>query len=156
MTQTTAGLSFTAAQVWISDDVGVGWIDLGPHFASVAVSGGERATGEQNTGDGTLPIVKGGDRASTDVTVRFVYTEGADPEPFETLRAVHEGATGAIEMQYAVSGGASEVWFHADEGSILTNLSYPGGEAGDGAVVMCEFVVKCAALTKAAASIAAG
>ena len=154
MTQTTGGLSFYKAVVFISDDVGVSWNDITGYSASVAVSGGERNIGEQNTGDGVTPIVKGGDRAGTEVTVRFVYTEGADPEPFESLRAVHESAGGAIEIQWAPSGGGATIWFHSDA-AILKNLTYPGGEHGTGEVVMCEFVVACAALTKAATSIAA-
>lgn len=155
MTQTTAGLSFVAAKVFVSDDVGVSWEDLTPYGASVATSGGERSTGEVNTLDGVLPIVKGGDRASSTVTVRFVYTESADPHPFALLEAVHAG-DGEMELQWGPAGaGGGGFWFHADA-AILTNLTYPGGDAGTGDPIVCEFVVKTAALTKAAASIAAG
>lgn len=154
MTQTTAGLAFTNAVVWFSDDAQVSWIDLNAWGAAVAQSGGERSTGETNTFDGVLPIVKGGDRASTDLTIRFVYTEEADPAPFEALRLVHESAGGALQVQYAPSGapaGGSWFWFHAD--GILTNLTYPGGEAGPGDPIMCEFVIKCDELAKSAASL---
>lgn len=154
MTQTTEGLAFTKAAVWISDDAKVSWIDIGAWGASVAASGGERSTGEVNTYDGVLPILKGGDRASTTLTVRFVYTEEADPAPFEALRLVHESAAGALQVQYAPSGapaGDSWFWFHAD--GILTNLTYPGGDAGPGDPVMCEFIIKCDELAKSAASL---
>lgn len=155
MTQTTAGLSFVAAKVFVSDDVGVSWEDLNPYGAAVATSGGERSTGELNTLDGVLPIVKGGDRASSDVTIRFAYTESADPHPFALLEAVHAG-DGLIEVQWGPAGaGGGGFWFHADNG-ILTNLTYPGGEAGPGDPIICEFVVKTAGFTKAGASIAAG
>jgi len=154
MVQTTAGLAFTKAQVWISDDEKVSWLNISGYGASVAPSGGERSTGEINTFDGVLPIVKGGDRASSTVTVRFVYTEEADPAPFEALRLVHEGASGALEVQWAPSGApaaGSWFWFHAD--GILTNLTYPGGEAKPGTPILCEFVVKCDEFAKSAASI---
>lgn len=155
MTQTTAGLSFVAAKVFISDDVGVSWINLSPYASSVATGGGERAAGEQNTLDGALPIVKGGDRASSTVTVRFAYTEEADPGPFAVLEAVHAG-DGEIEVQWGPSGvGDAGFWFHADA-AILTNLTYPGGEAAPGDPIMCEFVVKVATLAKSGASVAAG
>lgn len=155
MTQTTAGLSFVAAKVFISDDVGVGWINLSPYASSVATGGGERAKGEQNTLDGAVPIVKGGDRAGSTLTVRFIYTEEADPKPFDALRIVHESANPALHVQYAPGGipaaGETGFWFHAD--GILTNLTYPGGEAGPGDLILCEFVVACAELAKADASI---
>jgi len=153
MVQTTGALSFTKARVFISDDVGVSWKDVTSYGASIAIGGGERAGGEQNTYDGPIPVIKAGKRAGTTLTCRFVYTEGADPHPFETLRAVHETDDGAIEVQYAPEAGG--FWYHADAGSYLENLLYPGGEAKPGDIVMSEFVVKCASLTKASASIAA-
>jgi len=155
MVQTTAGLSFTAAEVFLSDDIGVSWETISGYVASVATSGGERSTGEVNTLTGVLPILKGGDRSSTTVTVRFVYTEAADPHPFALLEAVHAG-DGEMEVQWSPSGvGDAGFWFHADN-AILTNLTYPGGEAKPGTPIICEFVVKTAQLAKSGASIAAG
>lgn len=152
MAQTTAGLSFVAAKVFISDDVGASWINLSPYAASVATSGGERSTGEVNTLDGALPIVKGGDRASSTLAVRFAYTEEADPGPFAVLEAVHAG-DGEMEVQYSPSGvGDAGFWFHADK-AILTSLGYPGGEAAPGDPITCEFVVKVATLAKSGASV---
>lgn len=155
MAQTTEGLAFTKATVWYSDDAKATWVNISSHGAAVAPGGGERSAGEQNTFDGVTPIVKAGDRAATTLTVRFVYTEEDDPKPFDALRIVHESATAAVHVQYAPGGipaaGETGFWFHAD--GILTNLTYPGGEAGPGDPILCEFVVTCAALTKADASI---
>lgn len=155
MTQTTAGLAFTKAQVWISDDAKVTWFDIGGVGAAVAPSGGERSAGEVNTLDSALPIIKGGDRAATILAVRFVYTEEvADTGIFDMLRVVHESADPALEVQYSPSGapaGETFFWFHAD--GILINLTYPGGEAGPGDVILCEFVVKCDELAKSTASL---
>lgn len=153
MAQTTAGLSFVAAQVFISDDVGVSWTELTGHGASIAVSGGDRAAGEQNTFAGVLPIVKFGKRSSIDVTCRYVFTE-EDADPFNVIRAVHESDEGAIDLQYSPSGDADGFWFDTGAAGLIS-FTYPGGESGDGAVSMCEFVVKCASLTKADASTAA-
>lgn len=155
MTQTTEGLAFTKATVWYSDDAKVTWVNISGEGAAIAVSGGERSTGEVNTFDSALPVVKGGDRASTNLTVRFVYTEEADPKPFDALQLVHHAVNPAIHVQYAPGGipaaGEAGFWFHAD--GILTNLTYPGGEAGSGDPILCEFVVKCASLARSAASI---
>jgi len=156
MTQTTGGLSFLAARVLVSAD-GSSWVNVSGEAASVAVSGGDRATGEQNTMDGDMPIVKAGKRASIDLTVRGVYTETA-AEFFETLRAIYETAGGACWIQYAPAGD-DEFWFHSADGAdaltsgILTSPGYPGGDVSSGDVIMSEFVVKVAQLVKATASV---
>jgi len=140
-------MSFVEAYVFCSPD-GSTWTDMAGHGASVAVSGGTRSTGEQNTFDGVTPIVKGGDRASTDVTCRFVYTETAS-EPFDVAQTAHESASGAFYVKYRALNGGN--WFSTGLG-VIRDLLYPGGEAGTGDVVMSEFIVKCAALTDAATS----
>lgn len=147
MTQTANGMSFVQALVFISPD-GSTWTDASGHGASVAESGGDRQIGEQNTFDGVLPIVKGGDRSATDVTVRFVYTEDAD-EPFDVARTAHEGTDPEFWVQYRAKSGGN--WFKTGSG-VIGSLRYPQGEAGSGEVILSEFMVKCAGLTEAAAS----
>lgn len=147
MTQTTSGMSFVNAVVFGSPD-GSTWTDMSGHGASVAESGGDREVGEQNTFDGALPIIKGGDRVSTDVTVRFVYTETVS-EPFDIARTAHEGTDPEFWVQYRPKTGGN--WFKTGAGVIKT-LRYPQGETPSGDVVMSEFVVACAGLTEAAAS----
>lgn len=151
MTQTTGAMSWIAARGFLSDDLAVSWTDIGPAGVSVAVSGGERSTGEQNTMDGDTPVLKSGKRASLAVTVRFVYTEEAT-EPFELARAQYETAGGAFRFQWGPKDG---FWYDTGDG-IITNLLYPGGEVGPGTIIMSEFVVKCASITKATSSTAAG
>lgn len=148
MTQTTDGMAFTAAKVFVSPD-GSTWTDVSGFGASVAVSGGERAVGEQQTFDGDTPIIKAGDRSSVELTVRYVYTEEAT-DPFEVLRAQHEVVGGAMYAMYSPKGGTN-YWFKTGAG-ILVKPGYPGGESGSGEVIMSEFVIKCAALSKADAS----
>lgn len=148
MPQTTDGMSFIEAFVFVSPD-GTTWTDVTGEGASVAVSGGERATGEQHTfGAEPEPIVKAGKKASVDVTVRFVYTETAS-DPFDICQTAHESQDGEFWCQYRPKSGGN--WFKTGQ-SIITSLLYPGGEAGAGDVVMSEFVVKCASLSDAAAS----
>lgn len=147
MSQTTDGTTFRAAQVFVSAD-NSNWTDVSGHGASVAVSGGERTVGSQATFSGDTPIVSGGKRNATQVTVRYVYTETA-AEPFEILRAIHEDPPGTIYLQYQVK--TSGVWYKTGSG-ILENPGYPAGEAGSAETVMSEFVMSCAALTKEAAS----
>ena len=147
MSQTTNGMSFVKAQVWVSPD-GSAWTNVSGHGASVAVGGGERDVGEQNTFDGYKPIVKGGDRKATEVTVKFVYTE-EDSEPCDVCETAHDSDDTEFWVQYQVK--SSGKWFKTGAG-ILANLVYPQGEAGKGEVILSEFVVKCAGLTKEDAS----
>ena len=147
MAQTANGIAFTKALVYISPD-GSTWTDASGHGASVKEDGGDRAVGEQNTFDGVLPIVKGGDRKATNITVRFVYTPDTD-EPFDVLETAHISDDPEFWVQYQPE--TSDNWFKTNAG-VLKTLRYPQGEAGDGKVVMSEFVVACAGLTEAAAS----
>ena len=145
MAQTTNGMTWIAALVFVSAD-GSTWTDVSGHGASVNVSGAERKAAEQNTMSGDTPIVKPDKRGALDVTVRFVYTEEAS-DPFEILRAIHED-DGVCHVQYSPKDG---FWFNTGAG-VLLKPGYPGGEAGSGNLVMSEFVVKAASLTKADAS----
>ena len=148
MGQTTAGLAWVKAKVFVSPD-GSTWTDVSGHGASVAVSGGERVVGAQHTMEGDVAIIKGGKRNPLQLTVRYVYTEEA-ADPFEIIRAIHEDAPGDFYVQYTpVDPGG--FWFKTGLG-VLENPGYPGGEAGSGDIVMSEFVMTCASLSKAAAS----
>jgi len=146
MSQTENGMSFRAAKAFVSSDNAT-WTDLGGFGASVATTGGDRATGEQNTFDGDTPIVKPGKRASLDVTCRYVYTEEVS-DPFEVLRAIYETAGGQCYFQYSPKDG---FWYKTGAG-ILRQFEYPGGDVASGEVIMGQFVVKCASLSKADAS----
>jgi len=146
MAQTENGMSFVAARAFVSAD-GATWTDVSDFGASVAVTGGDRVTGEQNTFVGDTPIVKSGKRGSLDLTCRYVYTEEA-ADPFEVLRAIYETPGGVCYAQYSPKDG---FWFSTGAG-VLMQFEYPGGDASSGDVVMGQFVMKCAALTKAAAS----
>lgn len=147
MAQTTDGMSFRASLGFVSDDEGATWVTIADHGASVAVTGGERTTGEQNTMEGDTPIVKAGKRASIDVTCRYVYTEEA-ADPFEVIRAAYETAGGPLRFQYSPKDG---FWYDTGN-AICIQHQYPGGDVMSGDVIMSEFVIKCASLTKATAS----
>lgn len=146
MGQTTNAKSFIKARVFISPDNSA-WTDVSGHGASVAISGGERVVGGQNTMDGDVPVVKAGKRGVLQLTCRYAYTE-TDSDPFDLLGDQHETEEGPLYCQYTIN---NTVWFKTGLG-VLERPGYPGGDASSGDVILSEFVMSCAQLTRAAAS----
>jgi hypothetical protein len=146
MTQTTNAKSFIKARVFISPDNSA-WTAMSSHGASIAISGGERVVGAQNTMDGDVPIVKAGKRGPIQVTCRYAYTE-TDTEPFDVLTDQHETEGGPLYCQYTID---NSLWFKTGLG-VLERPGYPGGDASSGEVILSEFVMSCVQLSRAAAS----
>jgi len=153
------GLSFVAADVEVRQLAGDTWLSLSCYATSIAVTGGDRGTGEVNVFCDERPIVKAGKKASQDVTVRFVYTEileGADQgwtgskTPFETIREWDDATGGAIEVRYWPAGKTWGNYVFGTEDAIITSFLDPQGEAGSGDPVLGEFTVKTEELHKSA------
>lgn len=150
MTQTTEALTFCAATVEIGAAC-TNFTDISGYGAAVAVSGGDRAYATQHTYDGDVPIIKPGKRDETMLTVRFAYTEEADPAPFETLRAMHQTPCGGpICVRYWPKGsGAPATNFKYETGvTFISTFKWPEGDADSTTIVMGEFTVPCPDLTK--------
>ncbi len=145
MAQTEDGMSFADCKVETSTD-GSDWTDISGFAASVAVSGGDRQSGETYTFDGDTPIIGGGKREPLEVTVRVVYTEGAS-DPFEIVRPVYE-AKSDFYVRWSPKGGASSEFMFTSDAGIITNAPYPGGESGSGNLVMFEFTLKTPKVAK--------
>jgi len=164
MPRTGEGLSFVAADVDVRQAVGDAWLNLSCYATSIAVTGGDRSTGEVNVFCDERPIVKAGKKASQDLTVRFVYTEqmygGGQPHeagetgwagvlsPFETIRLWDDAVGGAIEVRYFPLGRAAGNYVFHTEDVIITSFLDPQGEAGSGDPVLGEFTVKTEELHK--------
>lgn len=151
MPRTTEALSFVAADVDVKQLEADDWLSLSCHATSIAVSGGDRATGEVNVFCDERPIVRAGKKASQDVTVRYVYTEEAvDTGPFETIREWDDAVGGEIWLRYFPLGRTEGNFVFETGQAILTTFLDPGGEAGSGDPVLVEFTVKTEQLTKTA------
>lgn len=146
MPRTTEALSFVAADVEVSQDGSV-WIDLSPYGSSIAVAGGDRATGETNVFDDERPIVKAGKKGSQTVTVRYIYTEEAGG-PFTTMRGWDDTEGGVIYCRYWVAGKVAGNYVFRTGKAILTSFLDPGGEAGSGEPVLCEIQITTEELRK--------
>jgi hypothetical protein len=160
MPRTGNALSFVAADVDIRQAAGDAWLNLSCYATSIAVTGGDRSTGEVNVFCDERPIVKAGKKASQDVTVRFAYTEEMDDDelaetgwagelsPFETIRLWDDAVGGAIEVRYFPAGRAPGNYVFHTEDAIITSFLDPQGEAGSGDPVLGEFTVKTEELHK--------
>ena len=149
MVRTDGGLSFVAADVEVSQD-DITWVDLTDYGGSIAPAGGDRATGEQNVFGDEIPIVKAGKKASRDLVLRFVYTEG-DAEPFHTIRTWDLTEGGVIYARYWPKGKHDLHYGFTTGKAIITHYDDPGGEAGPGDVVMIELAIKCEQLSESLA-----
>lgn len=125
---------------------GSSWTDYSGTTLKITPSGGDRASGEVNTFDGDTPIVTWGKRASVDITVEYVYSEGAS-DLFEALRAAYEAGT-AWYWRWAPKGGQSGEFQFATAAGRITAFEYPKGDAGSGAPVVLTAVQKSASFTK--------
>ena len=162
MARTSDGMSFVAADVQIKQRETDTWLDLSCFATSIAVAGGDRATGEVNVFCDERPIVKAGKKASQDVTVRFVYTEEAgagvlaetgwagDDSPFETIRLWDDSEGGEIWLRYWPGGAVIGNYVFETWQAIITSFLDPQGEAGSGDPVLGEFTVKTEELHKSA------
>jgi len=162
MPRTGEGLSFVAADVDIRQNDADTWLSLSCFATSIAVSGGDRGSGEVNVFCDERPIVKAGKKASQDVTLRFIYTEivegvadgvewaGAQT-PFETIREWDDAVGGAMQIRYWPLG---RTWgnyvFDTGSDSFITSFLDPQGEAGSGDPVLGEVTVKTEEISKSA------
>lgn len=146
MPRTGEGLSFVAADVEVSQD-GAVWTDLANYGSSIAVSGGDRGTGEVNVFSDERPIVKAGKKASQDIVIRYVYTEEV-AGPFATMRSWDDAVGGVIYVRYWPAGKTAANFCYSTGQAIIITFDDPGGEAGSGDPVMCEITAKCEELSR--------
>ena len=138
MAKTIHGMSFIDAQVRASTTCTAPWVNLSGHGASVVVTGGDRAVGEESVHDGDTPIQKPGQRSGREVTVRFVYTEETTG-PFEYLDAAYRTKGGPLGIEWAPKGGDVVGEFIYTTGlGIIKSFRLPQGEALPGEVMMAK------------------
>lgn len=151
MAQTTGAIPRSNFQVQVSTD-GVAWTDISGQAVTVQRSDGDQMIGEQNTADGSSPVVTGSNKkAAETVTVSAVYTEGAT-EAYEVVSARYRGATKTIYLRWAPKGGIGTVagnnmFTCANDAAAaiavpIINCAIPDLDAGSGDPAMIEFSVR--------------
>lgn len=147
MAQTTGAMSPQNMYVGFSAN-GSSWTDASGYANAVAVSGGERQTGEAFTFDGNTPIVKYGKLGYLTITVTGVYTETA--AHIATVAKTAYEAGSAFYVRWSPGGGdAGDLGYTTSAGTVI-NPPYPGGAADTPDPILLEIVVNVASVTVAA------
>lgn len=128
---------------------GTSWTDISGAAASVTPSGGEQHIGEQNTADGSAPVVTGSNKvASRTLEVNCLYTELAG-EAWKVVVARYNGADKTIYLRYSPMGGKTGdqrfVCARDDDTAVLVpivNCLPPETDASTGDPLMFTFSVQ--------------
>lgn len=139
MAQTTDAMTFEDCKVEISPN-GSTWYDASGFANSVAISGGERQTGETYTFDGEFAIVRRGKSEPLEVQLNVVYTE-VTSDPADRMLTAYENGTD-FYVRWSPGGGNIGDYMYTTEVGIITSPPYPGGEAGGGDPVVVSLNLK--------------
>lgn len=147
MAQTTGGMPRSGFKVEVSLN-GSDWTDISGAAATVAPSGGDQLTGEQNTADGSAPVVVGSNKVGArTLEVNCLYTETAG-EPWKIVSNRYNGAVKTIFLRYSPAGGGQGaqrfVCARNDDTAVavpIVNCLPPEVDAGSGDPAMFTFSV---------------
>lgn len=148
MAQTTGAKSRSLFKVEVSTN-GTAWTDISGAAASVTPSGGEQHVGEQNTADGSAPVVTGSNKvASRTLEVNCLYTEVAG-EAWKVVVNKYNSDDKHIFLRYSPMGGNPGdqrfVCARDDNTAIaapIVNCLPPEGDASTGDPLMFSFTVQ--------------
>jgi len=150
MPQATNAITLRAESVEISTDSGSTWSDISGFFNSIGIGGGERNIGEFFTADGDTPVLGAGKRASLELTIRILYTEGVS-DPWVTFLSGYENAS-AIMVRFSPLGGdTNENMFTSTDGYVKSHV-YPQGSVEVGDPTPCELVLQVPSIAKSIVS----
>jgi hypothetical protein len=149
MAQTANAMTFKDCTVSYTTDGSTTWTDCSGFANSIAVTGGERASGEAYTFDGDTAILGKGKRAPLTVTMVAIYTEATTTDPAVALLPYYLAGT-SVGLRWAPRGNAGAtgetLYTTLYTGSVLKNLSYPAGAANSADPTTVELVVLTASI----------
>jgi hypothetical protein len=150
MAQTDDQISGVANYLATSTD-GTSFTDQSGYSNAVEPGSQSRQSGETYTFDGDGALITYGKREPVDLTVRVVYTEDAQSH-WEAARTAFEAGT-RWQVRWCPSGNtAGKFSFTSGADSKITEFNWPAPDAGSPDPILCEYVVRTAAITKAVVS----
>jgi hypothetical protein len=149
MAQTTTQLSFKAVKVEVCLTGTATWTDISGNTNKISVSGPDRTLGEVFTAAGDNPLITAGKLGAVEVTADCVYTE-TTAEVFKVLWDLHVAAGGTdLWIRWTPKGTATGDYRYTSGKGILSKVTPPQGDVGDGKPVMTTVVVKAVSLAQA-------
>lgn len=151
MTQTIGALPSAVGKLEIGTD-GVVWVDISGSAMSLDAPEQARMSGEAYTLDGDIAIITGGKREPMELAFSIVYSEVAN-EAWDEAQDIFETVGGGdVYVRWSPGGGDVGDWQFTSDRGVLTGLTYPGTNAGEGGPIMTGFKVKTAQVTQAVVS----
>ena len=147
MAQTTGAIGFGDCKIETSPNDS-DWTDVSGFSSTVALDGGERATGMKFTFDGDTAILRRGKRNPLTVTVNLAYTEGGS-DPVEVIRAIYEAGSD-FYVRWSPKGGDSTEFLYTTGVGTVKQPVYPFGDAESPDPVMVDLVLETPVVTKSA------
>ena len=127
------------------------WEDVSDNMSVVEPPTQTRMTGEAYVFGEDLAVTAVGKREPVEVTVRGVY-EAATTTPFYTVWAEFTAPCGdMVAVRWGPEGCTTDdvVFYTSTTESEVVSLTFPGGDAGSGDIIMFEFVVRTPDITRA-------
>ncbi len=148
MAQTTGALPSAVGKLEIGTD-GATWTEISGSAMSLDAPEQARMSGEAYTLDGDTAIITGGKREPMELGFSVVYTEEAD-EAWDEAQDIFETIGGGdVYVQWSPGGGDTGDWQFTSDKGVLTGLTYPPTNAGEGGPIMAGFTVKTAKVAQA-------
>ncbi len=150
MAQTSTNLPQGCGQLEISAGCTVTWVDISGSSTSLDPITQDRLTGEAYTLEGIAPLINGGKMQAFDAVVSFVYTETAG-EAWMLIQAAWAAITCDVSfcMRWSPAGGATGDLQFTITGSVMSGITYPNMNAGEGGPILAGFKVRGATITQA-------
>lgn len=146
MAQSTGGTAGVNAKVEFSVN-GSSWTDISGSSSSVDPGEQPGMSGEAYTFSGDNAVVTAGKNEPIEIDVKILYTETAG-EAFEVVRAQFQTTGRAAYLRWSPKGGTTGQFLFTSAAGVLTGISWPPSDAGDGKPIMAGFKIKVPSITK--------
>lgn len=137
MAQVTGAISSKDFLIEVGTD-GTNWTDVSGAASTIEASGGAKMYEDSYTMEGDNPIVTVGKNESQELTLTAIYTEGAS-DLFELARPAYEAGS-PFYIRWSPKGGQAGHKMYTAGPGLLTDLTYPSGDASSAAPVMTGIV----------------
>lgn len=142
----------SACNMCVEIMTGTTWVDTEDNMSVVEPPTQTRERGEAYVFGEDVAVIGVGKRAPVEVTVRGVWVAGT-ADPFYSVYTEFTTACGdLVAVRWGPDGCTTDkdVFYTSTTKSEVISLTFPGGDASSGDVIMYEFIVLTPEVTRAA------